>query len=173
MQFKWYMFDDMEASNAIAMLSLRHRVFGEEKLIVGQQVDDWDKISQHLCVFDGKNIVACLRLCQLISDTYDTYEIGRLCVDPDYRFRHIGKKMIGMALLKGMGSGLEARFETKAPVYLLDFYKSVGFEPVGDPWAEDDIPFVYLKLSKAPSMLEDKEPTEGSIMRTRRALFRY
>lgn len=165
MQFKWYTFDEMEASKAIGMLSLRHRVFGEELLFQGQQVDDWDKISQHLCVTDGNEVIACLRVCQLVSDSYDTYEIGRLCVDKNYRYKHIGKKMMGMALLKGMGNGLEARFETKAPVYLMEFYRSVGFEPMGDPWVEDDVPFVYLKLSQQPSLLEMQTSPEKVVRR--------
>lgn len=168
MQFTWYSFDQMEASQAIAMLSLRHRVFGEEQLYAGQEVDDWDKVSQHLCVTEGKEVLACLRLCQLISDTYDTYEIGRLCVAPEYRHQGIGKKMVNIAILKGMGNGMEAKIETSAPAYLSKFYRSAGFETVGDPWAEDAIPHVFLRLSK-PSLLENL--TLEPLKRPSRALY--
>lgn len=143
---------------AIAMLAMRHRVFGQEQLYLGQEVDDWDKSCLHLCVTDDKELIGCLRLCQLISDTHDTYEIGRLCVEPIYRHQRIGKKMMSMAVLKGMGNGLEAQFETRAPLYLIEFYRSVGFEPIGDPWVEDDVPHIYLKLSQQPSLLETQSP---------------
>ena len=172
MHFKWYLFDQMQASSAISMLAIRHRIFGEAGLYAAQEVEEVDKTASHLCVFDNNDVVACLRLCQLKSRTgYDAYEIGRVCVDSAYRGQNIGKKMLGMAVIRGMGNGLEARFETCAPVYLMEFYKSAGFEPVGDPYREDDIPHLRLKLSE-PDMLETQtiEAKRRPIGRPRKTL---
>jgi len=156
MHFKWYGFSQMEASTAISMLAFRHRVFGDAELYAAQEVDDADKISSHLCVFDNNEIVACLRLSQLKGITgSDTYDIGRICVRSDYRGQSIAKKMLGMAVIRGMGNGLEARFETRAPVYLMELYKAVGFEPMGDPYRENDVPHLRLKLVQ-PDLMETK-----------------
>lgn len=152
------------------MLAFRHRVFGDAGLYAAQEVEEADKTSSHLCVFDKDDVVACLRLCQLKDSVdYDTYEIGRVCVDNDYRGQNIGKKMMSMAVIRGMGNGLEARFETNAPVYLMEFYKSAGFEPLGDPYREDDIPHLRLRLSQ-PNLLEE---TEVTIKAKRRTLGRF
>lgn len=154
MHFKWYTFDKIEVSTAISMLALRHRIFGDVELYAAQEVDDADKTASHLCVIENNDVIACLRLCQLRNSIrYDKYDIGRVCVHSDYRSQNIARKMLGMAVIRGLGNCPEAQFETRGPVYLVDLYKSAGFEPVGDPYREDDIPHLRLKLSQ-PALLE-------------------
>lgn len=162
MKFNWLRFDDMKASTAISLLTLRNRVFGEAGLYQAQEVDDIDKYCDHLCVSNHLNqVVGCLRIYQLKhSVDINAFQIGRLCVDEYYRNQKIAKKMLGMAIVRGMGQGLEATFETYSPVYLSEFYKSLGFDVRGDPYTEDDIPLIRMKLSQ-PSILEiQQEPTE-------------
>ena len=169
MNFTWLKFDDMQAQTAISLLSLRHRVFDEQGLYHAQEVDEIDKHCEHLCVYEHSHeVIACLRLYQLKDKTsLNSYQIGRICVDNDHREQGIAKKMITSAIMRGMGQGLEAKFETHTPVYLSELYRSIGFESFGDPYKESDVPHICMKLRQASLLEEQLDPIDPHRRRVR------
>lgn len=155
MEYKWHLLDDIKPSLAISMFTLRHNIFAVERQLSSHGVDDLDKTCHHLCVTDENEIIGCLRLHQTV-DAYNTevFNIERFCVNRSYRRQNIGKKMIGMAIIKGMSAGLEASIELITPIFAEDYYRSLGFEPMGNAFTEDDVLQIAMKLSQ-PKIMDD------------------
>ena len=149
MQYLWYKLNGMKKPMAISMLRLRHQVFAVEggRRDLGNDVIDIR--SDHLCVVDEQQVIGCLRLYPLLEDPdCNRFTIGRFCVAEEFRKKEIGRKMLSMALIKGvMRKGLNSEFEIEAQLYLAGLYQSLGFQPSGDIYEEENIPFVKMCLT--------------------------
>ena len=164
MKYTWYSLESMERSVAISMFALRHQVFAIEHQRSDLGTDDLDKSCQHLCVIENGEVIACLRLLRLLdSRSISTFKIGRFCVSESFRQQKIGRKMIGMALIKGMAiGGLDTEFEIDAQVYMANMYQSLGFRPIGDPYKEDDVAYITMRLSQPDLVEKDQEKNKAT-----------
>jgi len=151
MHYQWFKFNEMKKPIVDSMLKLRHEVFTVEEGRVGLDNDDIDHISHHLCIVAENSVVACLRLYRLQNNRSESpvYKIGRFCVSKEYRQKKIGRKMISMALLKGQSLGGDhVEFSVESQVYLASLYQSLGFQGDGDPYVDDDVPHIPMRLTQ-------------------------
>lgn len=153
----------MDTSLSVEMFGLRHQIFAVEQIFSGQEVDIFDRTCRHLCVTTEKEVIGCLRLIHHGERKgQDRFSIGRVCVKHEYRGQQIAKRMIGLATMKGVEVGNHPDFELDAQVYLLGFYESMGFEPLGDPYLEDNIPHIQMRLSHKKLVSETSDTKKAT-----------
>jgi ElaA protein len=145
LQFCWYQLEDMGPMLLYDMLALRQGIFVVEQSCVYQDLDGQDKSAQHLLVRQNEKIVACLRL--LIPDPqHESLRIGRVAVSADSRSLGIARSMMRKAIEKAHQDFSSRAVCLNAQTYLQEFYESLGFRVSGEPFLEDGIPHILMKM---------------------------
>lgn len=142
---------DLATTELYALLRLRSEVFVVEQQCVFLDLDgeDLGQDTWHLMAWDETGrLLAGARL--LDPDSHDGQAIiGRVVTAPDARGQGLGHELMRQALKE------VRRLWPQAPVYLgaqqrlQAFYAGHGFDPVTDPYMEDGIPHVGMRLSAA------------------------
>lgn len=142
---KWELkkFEELEAEELYKILEIRNEVFILEQECPYQDCDVKDQDAYHLYLQEDGRIVAYLRILNK-GVSYDEISIGRVLVHKDYRGKGIAREM----MLKAIGfieSTLKERaIKIQAQVYLLEFYRSLGFKEASDEYLEDSIPHIDM-----------------------------
>lgn len=139
-------FDDLTIYELYDVMRLRFEVFVIEQACLYQDIDGKDQKSYHLmCKDDDGELLGYLRVLDA-GVSYEETSIGRVVVSKKGRGRGLGKKIMEEAIsfIKTVRH-IEA-IRISAQAYLLDFYKSLGFEAVSDEYLEDDIPHIEMLL---------------------------
>ena len=143
--WNWYHFDELSTRQLYQIIALRVEVFALEQNCVYQDLDDKDQQAWHLCLWEDGSLIAYLRLLAP-GVKYKEPSIGRVITSLSHRGRGLGKLLMeaGIAgtLERFPGTGLRL----SAQQHLQDFYKSLGFEPIGDIYFEDQIPHIEMYL---------------------------
>jgi ElaA protein len=143
MRWHWSRFEELGVHALYEVLALRQRVFILEQ---GPYLDadGLDPHAWHLLGRDGEGkLVAYLRVVDP-GYKYDEPSIGRVVTDKAARGSGIGRLLVaeGVAGCDRLWPGLAVRISAQA--HLQRFYGEVGFETVGDPYLEDEIPHVEM-----------------------------
>jgi ElaA protein len=138
---------DLSASELYAILTLRQQVFVVEQRCAYQDCDGKDPLCRHLMAHLGRELVAYARLLPP-GVSYAEPSIGRVVTSPEVRGRGFGQLLIREAV-KETWERFGGPIVIGAQRYLLKFYGDVGFVPVGEPYDEDGIPHVHMKLSQS------------------------
>ena len=141
--FKLSRIDELSARELHAILAQRERVFIIEQNCPYQDADDYDLVCWHLACYCDGSLAACLRIVDA-GHKYAEASIGRVLTVKEYRGLGLGRQLMQEAI-----SGFEAMYayqdiRISAESYLLDFYQSFGFKPVGAEYLEDDIPHTEM-----------------------------
>ena len=145
LQFCWYQLEEMGPMLLYYMLALRQGIFVVEQSCVYQDLDGLDKSAQHLIVKQDGKIVAGLRL--LIPDPqHESLRIGRVAVSADSRSMGIAGAMMREAIEKAQRDFSSRTICLNAQTYLQKFYESLGFRISGEPFLEDGIPHIHMKM---------------------------
>ncbi|MFW6280456.1 MAG: GNAT family N-acetyltransferase [Halanaerobium sp.] len=139
MDFVIKQFDDLTNDELYKILKARIDVFVVEQNCPYEECDNKDYDSVHIFYQENNEITAYLRIIAA-GVSYKEPSIGRVLVAKEYRRQGIAKKMMNKALLY-ISNNFEAdSIRISAQKYLLDFYRSLGFESVSDEYLEDGIP---------------------------------
>jgi ElaA protein len=138
-------FDELSVHELYAILQLRAKVFIVEQNCPYQDMDETDKRSWHFCGLENDKLVAYSRLLPQ-NVNYPEPSIGRVIVDPSVRGKNMGKELMKRSMAK-----CEELFKTKhitisAQCYLQRFYNELGFKEIGEPYEEDHIPHIKMKI---------------------------
>jgi predicted GNAT family N-acyltransferase len=122
---------DWQRARALAS-PIRFEVFVREQRVPAEiELDEHDAVSVHALAFVGEDAIGTGRL---LPDG----QIGRMAVLKKWRGRGIGgsilKKLIEAAVERGV-----RQIALSAQVHALEFYRSHGFQPVGDVYQEAGI----------------------------------
>ena len=123
------------------VLELRTAIFVVEQECPYQEVDNKDANGWHLEVIERDTLVGTLRVLPP-GVSYPECSIGRVAVQEGYRQLGLGRELMRVAL-----AFCDARWPTvrlSAQTYLQSFYESLGFDAVGDPYLEDNIPHIEM-----------------------------
>lgn len=137
--WQWTRFEGLTLQALYDVLALRQKVFVLEQ---GPYLDadGLDQFSWHLL---GRDDSGELRLYLRVVDPglkYDEPSIGRVVIDKSLRGTGLGRVMMAEAL-KRCGEAWPGRGNRiSAQAHLGRFYGEFGFEPVGEPYLEDNIP---------------------------------
>lgn len=139
-------FDDLTPHELYAILQLRSEVFVVEQNCVYQDMDNKDLNSWMLMGWDpGGKLLAHTRLLPP-GLAYAEASIGRVVSSPSARGRGIGRELMVKSIetiyiLYGPGP-----IRIGAQLYLKSFYASLGFQPEGAVYLEDDIEHITMYL---------------------------
>lgn len=139
-------FDDLTINELYAIMQLRFEVFVIEQACLYQDIDGKDQKSYHLmCTNASGELLGYLRILDA-GVSYDEVSIGRVVVSEEGRGLGLGRRIMeeAIAFIKTVKQGDSVRISAQA--YLLDFYKSLGFDQVSEVYLEDDIPHIEMLL---------------------------
>ena len=148
MEWKIKRFDKLTLNELYDILMLRSRIFVVEQKCAYQDVDGADRCSHQLFGYelDGR-LAGSLRILDA-GQTFEEPAIGRVAVEPELRGKGYAREMMEQAL-DFMENNLGAnKIKIEAQVYLIEFYKSLGFKAVSESFLEDGIPHVNMVWEK-------------------------
>ena len=143
----WKSWADLTRDELYEALKLRQDIFVIEQACIYPELDDVDQHSTHLLVRDGQGaLVACLRVVPP-GARYEEPSIGRLVVRKDERGRGLARELMTAAIAKCHALYPSRPIRIQAQRYLEEFYASLGFEPIGQPYDEAGIMHVDMVLN--------------------------
>ena len=148
-QFKVKAFKDLTVDELYAILQLRETVFIVEQNCIYNDIDNLDQVCYHLFSEDqntGK-IIAYTRLVPA-NIKFDVPAVGRLISDKNYRGKGLGRALMVKSIEEVCRLFNTNVVKISAQTYLLNFYISIGFKPISQPYEEDGIEHVDMILEK-------------------------
>ncbi|MCR4694597.1 MAG: GNAT family N-acetyltransferase [Pseudobutyrivibrio sp.] len=136
-------FEDLTVGELYEILRLRAEIFVVEQDCVYQDLDGKDRQSMHLFLQDGEEVIACLRIIPA-GISYKEPSIGRFVVKESERKSGLGREAMNQAIEYISSEYKEDHIRISGQAYLREFYESLGFKVVKDPYLEDGIPHFQM-----------------------------
>jgi len=149
MTIKCLPFYQLNLDEFYAMMALRQEVFIVEQNCPYLDADGKDQDGWHVMGFDKNNeMIAYTRLLPK-GISYEKYaSIGRVVSSQKARGTGVGKKIMQASIDWSQRLFPNEKIKISAQTYILEFYKNLGFEPVGEEYLEDDIPHIGMILKE-------------------------
>lgn len=139
--------DELNTKTLYDIIQLREEVFIVEQDCPYLDADGKDKDAHHVLFYEGSELIAYTRLLPKGISYKDYSSIGRVVNKQTARGRGIGKELMIYSIEKCQELFKESKIKISAQVYLLEFYKNMGFQETGDRYLEDGIPHCAMTLS--------------------------
>ncbi|MCM4154992.1 GNAT family N-acetyltransferase [Gramella sp. AN32] len=139
-------FDDLSIIELYQILQLRSEVFVVEQDCVYQDIDGKDQKAIHIIAKKNGQIVGYTR-CFPAGYYFKEASIGRVVVKESERkfgYGHVIMEASEKAILENFKTN---NIKLSAQQYLIKFYQSHGYEPVGEGYLEDGIPHIAMVKS--------------------------
>lgn len=138
MRWSWHAWGELTPDVLYAILRLRSAVFVVEQNCVFPDMDGRDPQCEHLCGWQGGELVAYLRLVPPGVRTPEV-SLGRVVTAPSVRGRGFGRAVMQEGLRRCAQRYAGQPVKVSAQAHLENFYESLGFRTVGSPYDEDGI----------------------------------
>ncbi|WP_335966718.1 GNAT family N-acetyltransferase [Galbibacter sp. PAP.153] len=125
------------------LLQLRSEVFVVEQNCVYQDVDYKDQKALHVLGKKGNKLVAYTRIFNA-GEYFKNPSIGRVVVKKEERKFGYGHNIVQASIEAITTKFNHLPIEISAQCYLIKFYKTHGFEQLGEEYLEDGIPHVKM-----------------------------
>lgn len=140
LHWSWLRFERLSVDDLYDVLALRAEVFVREQRCLYVDPDGLDRQAWHLL---GRDAAGALQGCLRLLDPglqYAEPAIGRVVVAAALRGGGVGRRLMleGLARTDAQWPGQAIRISAQA--HLQHFYGTLGFDAVGEPYLEDDIP---------------------------------
>jgi len=141
----WYCkeFNELSVSELYAIMKLRNEVFVVEQDCVYQDADDKDQGSFHYQGWLNEKLVAYTRILPP-GLAFPEPSIGRVVTHPDSRMLGLGRELMLRTIEETIKLFGNIPIRIGAQVYLQKFYSSLGFQPSGEVYLEDNIPHIEM-----------------------------
>ena len=146
LRYTWHAWNELTPDVLYAFLRLRSAIFVVEQNCVFPDMDGRDPQCEHLCGWDGDELVAYLRLVPPAVRTKEV-SLGRVVVAQAARGRELGRAVMLEGLKRCAARYPGQPVKVSAQQHLEKFYGSLGFVPVGQPYDEDGILHVDMVKS--------------------------
>lgn len=145
MEIKWLTlpFNQLSLKLFHDIIQLREEVFVVEQDCPYLDVDGKDVNAFHVLGVAGDKVVATARILKP-GVSYSEVAIGRVVVAESYRKLKVGHQLMEITLNYIRKEFGEVSVRISAQTYLIDFYKSHGFDVVGEEYLEDNIPHIQM-----------------------------
>lgn len=152
---KWTLkkYDELTIDEFHNILQLRINVFIVEQNCPYPELDGKDKNAYHFFAYLPKSkagvekksdqIIAYTRIFKP-GDYYQNAAIGRVVVHPNYRKDGFGYELMVKSIKEINKLFNTDEIKIGAQTYLKNFYESLGFIKIGEPYIEDGIPHIYM-----------------------------
>lgn len=143
MEWKIKKFDELDKMELYQIIKQRIDVFVVEQDCSYPELDGKDMDAHHLFAMDEGKVVAYTRILPP-GAAFGEVSIGRVLVDMTYRGEGLGEELMRKTMEFVTDTMNEKSIRISAQEYLLEFYMSLGFEPVSDTYLEDGMPHVEM-----------------------------
>ena len=147
LSWRWKKFEAITGEEMHEILAIRQQVFIVEQKCLYQDADELDRSSWHLLgrrVDNGK-ITAYGRV-NFPGSRYKEPSFGRILTSADARGLGIGREVVRHCLALCQKQYPESDIRISAQVYLINFYREVGFETVGEPYDDDGVAHIDMMM---------------------------
>ena len=127
-----------------ALLQLRSAVFVVEQTCAFQDIDGHDADAHHLLGRTATGELAAYARLFPAGRSYPEASIGRVAVAPAFRRHGLGRELMQQALAACTALWGPQPIQIGAQLYLREFYRSFGFEQVGEGYLEDGIAHIHM-----------------------------
>lgn len=103
------------------------------------EFNEIDKTAFHVVAYENEKPVACARFFKEDKQ----YIIGRIAVLKEQREKGLGAKVVQYCEEKIASLG-GSHISISAQVRVMDFYKKLGYSPVGDTYMDEDVPHIKM-----------------------------
>lgn len=145
MYWKTKAFQELSLEELYQAMVLRQAVFVVEQDCPYLDADGKDQGSFHLLGYDeAEELVAYARLVPKGISYDDAVSIGRVVNSSKVRGKGVGKQLMEVSIKEVKRLFGDEKITLSGQCYLLEFYKDLGFQPVGETYLEDDIPHIKM-----------------------------
>ncbi len=146
-RYKIFKFDKLTGGLLYDILRLRAKVFVVEQHIIYLDLDGYDRRARHLCLFDGKRLIAYARILPP-KTKFDEPSIGRIVVSPRYRGKSVGKNLTRRAIRESHKAFGKKPIVLEAQEQRKEFYEDLGFKAISDVYDLEGIPHIKMRRTK-------------------------
>ncbi|MBK6362290.1 MAG: GNAT family N-acetyltransferase [Saprospiraceae bacterium] len=133
-------FNQLTNKELYKVLDLRNKVFIVEQNCVYLDTDNKDYKSHHFMIWDkDQKLMGYSRILPPGIAYSDYCSIGRVITSKENRGSGLGQKLMKMVVEQTKLLYPDTFIKIEAQSYLINFYKSFGFEPIGDDYMLDGI----------------------------------
>ncbi|MCC6250891.1 MAG: GNAT family N-acetyltransferase [Bacteroidia bacterium] len=140
-------FNELSVNELYDIFLLRQQIFVVEQCCAYHDIDEFDKQSFHLMIYnpEQKQLIACLRYIPKGARYKNVSEIGRVVVNKTYRNKGIGSNLVGRCIEYVKAENPSCPIVIRALDYLANFYIKQGFIVRSEVYEEDG--FYYIDMS--------------------------
>ena len=144
----WRRFETLSNDDVHDLLALRSTVFVVEQRCVFLDADGGDRSAWHLLgrATDAPRALSAYLRCLDPGVRYDAPSIGRVVTAPAVRGTGLGRSLMEEGIGRSQAAWPGADIVINAQRRLETFYRSLGFVTEGEPYLEDDIEHVRMRL---------------------------
>lgn len=136
-------FNELSNHDLYQILKIRTDIFVVEQNCPYPELDDYDQISTHYFLKKDEEMIAYARI--IPKDTkYPVVSIGRVLVKQGNRGHGYARKLMTRVIDFVTDEWNEHTIQIQAQEYLNDFYSSLGFKQISEPYLEDGIPHIDM-----------------------------
>lgn len=148
--FKYGTIHQLTALEIWECMCLRQQVFMLEQVCLYPDMDTYDHEATHVLLYhsDG-NLIGTARILKP-GAKYAEASIGRIAIALNYRGLSLGRKLTAGCIATCKSMYPQAGIRISAQHRLEEFYKSLSFVPVSEPYDEDGILHVDMLYAEVP-----------------------
>jgi ElaA protein len=136
-------FSELTTNELYVILQLRSKVFVVEQDCVYQDIDDKDQKALHVIGYKNGKVIAYTRIFKP-GDYFEFASLGRVVVEEKERINRYGHIILKESIKAIENYFNETCIKISAQTYLKKFYKTHGFQQVGEGYLEDNIPHIEM-----------------------------
>ena len=146
-EWQWKPFDALSGAEVYAMLKLRSEIFVLEQECPYLDPDGLDTQAWHCLYLEQGALKAYLRSLAPGTSYAQASSIGRIVVDASCRGQGLSRELIRRGIDFNREHWPDHALEIGAQAHLRKLYESLGFRECGEPYDEDGIPHLHLRLA--------------------------
>ena len=135
-------FEELSKEELYQILRVRENVFVVEQNCPYQEIDGRDTEATHICFKENNKILA---YCRIYKKDEHTMQIGRVLTTE--RKHGYGLQLLNCALEEIRKDPAVSSIVLEAQCYAIPFYEKAGFLTVGEPFDEDGIMHILMRLT--------------------------
>jgi ElaA protein len=145
--WQFQLFSELSAARLYQILKLRQDVFVLEQACLYADLDELDQRSAHVSLINEEDD-SLLAYCRILPAgvVYDDVAIGRVVVSEQARNKGLAKQLMKKTITFIETEMQAPAITLSAQSHLQDFYQALGFLVISEPYDEDGIEHISMRL---------------------------
>ncbi|MFI0471927.1 GNAT family N-acetyltransferase [Halomonas sp. HMF6819] len=143
LDFNWSRFNELDTRAFFEIARARETVFVVEQACAYPELDALDLTAWHLRATKGGELAAYVRVVGP-KEKFAEPSIGRVMTVAAFRGQGLGHELMAEAIRFTEAAYPGQSIRIGAQAHLADFYASLGFDAVSEPFDEDGIPHIEM-----------------------------